>query len=425
MRTANSMQFTEGDLRSAQLQSLSEGRSRVVVVLADDEDIYAIALAAQEWGLTAVGWAWLSLHVAAPSVPENDVTRAIHGFVFLDPYQSEHPGFYAQVRDATTSQFPDASVDRSAPPDRVASRLYDAIMLYSTAIIGNVTDTGGRKMATSMTNVSFEGMTGKIELTAQGDLKESFCAKNYKYGNGSMLETVLLGVFDGTNGIYSPVPGQTVVWSGNTAILPVDIIASPAAFNTMWLLLIAGIAAPLLVAGLVMFVKKKYAELEHLLSMLLSEMVQLVGILCLDLANVATDVATASFALSSDGDGASGTYKVAYGVAACVAVLCTLVAFGFRIRNGYLLHKHLTTVDSERGSRRSFASVVPVDDMDDVATGESTEQLLSRIEWENGQTQRSLIECGIVLMTMMLEGKLSSGSFTTRALALYDTFITI
>jgi hypothetical protein len=174
----------------------------VVVVLSGNGDIYAIALAAQKWGLTAVGWAWLSLHDAAPSVLENDVTRAIHGFVFLDAYQSENPGFYAQVRDATTSQFPDASVDRSAPPDRVASRLYDAIMLYSAAIIGNVTDTGGRKMATSMMTVSFEGMTGLIELTAQGDLNESFCAKNYKYGNDSKLETVLLGAFDAINGIY-------------------------------------------------------------------------------------------------------------------------------------------------------------------------------------------------------------------------------
>jgi hypothetical protein len=80
-----------------------------------------------------------------------------------------------------------------------------------------------------MMNLSFEGMSGRVELDEHGDLKESISAMNYVIQSGGTMRGRRIGVYDAPSRRYLPVHNSTVVWPGNVLATPADMAASPTA----------------------------------------------------------------------------------------------------------------------------------------------------------------------------------------------------
>jgi hypothetical protein len=84
-------------------------------------------------------------------------------------------------------------------------------------------------------------------------------------------------VFDGATQVYSPFQNSTISWPGRSRVVPVDVAPSSASFSTTWLLVGSAAAATVVVAGLLICVRKKYKGLQHLMFMLFSEVVEITG----------------------------------------------------------------------------------------------------------------------------------------------------
>jgi hypothetical protein len=122
-----------------------------------------------------------------------------------------------------------------------------------------------------MMNISFGGMTGRVELDENGDMKESIQAVNYFIGKDGAMQSGIMGVFDGHQ--YSAVRNSSVIWPGGAGTTPVDSAPAESAstFNTAWLLAAAGAVTFVVVGGLFAFVRKRHAHLQAIMMMLFTE----------------------------------------------------------------------------------------------------------------------------------------------------------
>jgi hypothetical protein len=386
----------------SQLDLVSIAGLRVVFVMAFGPDVLRVALAAKKRGMLVQGWAWLGLDTVAgadasgidrPESPEA-AKAAMQAWVYFEPYNAAPAAFFARARAATRANFPqqfddDAQLDALATP--FAAKMYDAVMLYAMAVGSSSSRRlSGRHLAQVMMNMSFDGMSGRVELDEHGDLEESISAMNYVAQSGGTMRGRRIGVYDAPSRRYSPVQNDTVVWPGNVHAVPADMAASSTAhgFDTVWLLLGAGATAVVVVSGLVVLIRRRHAHLQAVLMMLLTETGMLVLSISMALGNLATDGIVCNSLLRGDLRVSTPIYTASYVVLLSFGVVVTVLSVGYRLRNARLMHAQLQRVVPHGRA---------------VATGEAQRQA-QQSEWELVQTHRTKVTLSLSLASVAAQG---------------------
>ena len=277
MQAPMTLNVESGSLNAKQLDSIATSNLRVVFAMANRHEVLRVALAAKGRGMVAQGWAWLGLDtVAGAEVPAIDnlesteaAKAAMHGWVYFEPHNAAPAAFFDHVAAATRANFPDQFGSLAQKLDALstpfAANMYDAVMLYAIAVGSNASQRlNGRPVVLAMMNISFDGMTGRVELDTSGDMKESIRAMNYVLESNGTICGRQIGVCNGLSPRYSPLVNYKVVWPGGVQELPSDLAVAPAsqAFNTSWLLVGACATALVVMIGLAVLVRRKKAHLQ-------------------------------------------------------------------------------------------------------------------------------------------------------------------
>jgi hypothetical protein len=254
-----------------------------------------------------------------------------------------------------------------------------------------------------MMNISFEGMTGRVELDSSGDMKESIGVMNYVLESNGTMRGREIGVCNWLSPRYSPRVNNTVVWPGGVQELPSDFAVTPASqgFNTSWLLVGACAAALVVMLGLAVLVRRKKAHLQAILLMLLTEVGQLVFSECMAIANLATDGIVFGRMLRGDLQASSEIYTAAYATILCFGIVSTALSFGYRLRNACLVRTHLQ-------------GLVPQGEA--LATKEAHRQARQH-EWELVQTHRTKVTLSLALLSVVAQGAPAKHLVRVRASA--------
>ena len=281
METNVLVHFAPGNFPDAELERI-EAVGRVVLVLAKSADLVAIAVAARRAGLTTEGWAWMGLdevHGAdrrAALAAQEDARLALDGWIYFEPHAIVPPDFNDRVRDATNSKFPHAG---NFSQSTFAANMFDSILLFASAVGLHPSELhDGRLLVRSMMNVSVQGMTGLVRLDENGDMLEQLHAVNYLRTEHGQMESIVVGVLNRSLAapLYAPIPNVVITWPGRSRKVPPEV-APGTTFNTTWLLVGSGSAGVIVVIGLLVCVRKNYKDLQHLMFMLFSEVVEITG----------------------------------------------------------------------------------------------------------------------------------------------------
>jgi hypothetical protein len=386
----------------SQLDKVSAAGLRVVFVIAFGPDVLRVALAAKRRGMLVQGWAWLGLDTVAGAdgfalhqLESSEAAKAaMQAWVYFEPSNVAPTAFFDRARAATRANFPhpfddDAQLDALSTP--FAANMYDAIMLFTMAIGSNTSRRlNGRHLAQVMMNMSFDGMSGRVELDERGDMKESISAMNYVVQSGGTMHGRRIGVYDAPSRRYSPVQNATVFWPGNVHTVPADMVASPIeqGFDTMWLLVGAGATAVVVMSGLVVAVRRKRAHLQAILTMLLTETGMMVLSICMALGNLATDAIVCRGLLRGDLRVSTMLYTASYVVLLCFGVVVTVLSIGYRLRNARLMHAQLRQVAPQGHA---------------VTTSEARRQA-QQSEWELVQIHRTKVTLSLSLASVAAQG---------------------
>ena len=104
-----------------------------------------------------------------------------------------------------------------------AANLYDSIMLYAhgatTSLAHGVPLSEGAEVVARLKNVSFEGMTGRVQLDSRGDMLASLAIQNTRRQQASM-SSELVAVYDAIERKYRP--RAAIEWPGGTSMTPSD-----------------------------------------------------------------------------------------------------------------------------------------------------------------------------------------------------------
>ena len=362
------VQFTSGAFDTGELGRVAEARMRVIVVLACSLDVVTVALAAKDRGMLEAGHAWLGLDTiagaeefAADGPKATEVSKAaLHGWVYFQPSNVAPAAFFDRVREATRARFPaqpgsgDGYAEALSSP--FAANMYDAVMLYAVAVASSPSrQPNGEQAAEAMRNVSFDGMTGRVALDENGDMKESIRAMNYLLGANGTMRSDQIGVYDGSSRMGSVAPSRTIMWPGAVLIVPLDVYVerTAAGFSTSWVSMGAASGMLVLLAATLAFLKKRYGSLRDLLVMVFTEVADLVGSVCMDLANVATDWITCYLVLSGTIQVPSRLFKATYAATAALGTVAAVVSVGYRVRNVLLVRQHVEALAAEQAAPQS------------------------------------------------------------------------
>jgi hypothetical protein len=371
-----SIRFDPRKFDRSELSRVASSLVRVVVVQARPADVLDVALAARENGMIAVGYAWLGFESTEPfesveGSPELQTTTklsdALQGWLFLSQMSSVSQSFLDRVRAARTPIVGDPFVD---DVDLHAAYLYDSIMLYARAagqmLRAKQSLSNGPAVVEEMKSVSFQGMTGLVQIDSRGDRLQSVQTENVVLNAAGALERTRVGVFDASSQKYMTEAGRTVVWPGGATTIPVDTVPVEAAFNTIWILVGCIIGAAIIV-GLVILLLKRFSErFKHFFGTLVTftpltamlffrrfaalravhqvfEAAKQISSTLSEAADFVTDAVSFQRAVVSNSlDGGyqlSTTYKVAYSCVFATSVVSSVVSFIYRMIQGRKLVK--------------------------------------------------------------------------------------
>jgi hypothetical protein len=178
---------------------------------------------------------------------------------------------------------------------------------------------------------------------------------------------------------------MAIVWPGGLLDVPTDMAQG---FDTLWLLVGAGATAVVVVSGLVVAVRRKRAQLQAILMMLLTETGMLVLSICMALGDLATDAIVCNSLLRGDLRVSTPIYTASYVVLLCFGVVVTVLSIGYRLRNARLMHAQLQQVAPQGRA---------------VATGEAHRQA-QQSEWELVQTHRTKVTLTLSLASVAAQG---------------------
>ena len=391
----------------SQLDGISTTGLRVVCVMANGPDVLRVALAANARGMLVQGWAWLGLDTVAgaemsaiPNLESIEAAKAaLHAWIYFEPDNTATVAFFDRVRAATRADFPlhtddPQTAERNALSTPFAANMYDAVVLYAMAIGIGRNSSGplnGRDLVKAMRNVSFDGMTGRVEIDENGDMKESIRAMNYLLGSDGAMRGRQIGVYSAPSGRYSPLESHTIVWPGGSGAAPIDSAEPPSSFNTAWVLVGAGAAAAMLVGGLALLVRRRYAHLQVIFSMLFTEVSELAATFCLDAADLVTDGVACFRLVNGDFKVPNEGYRMAYAAIFCFGVAGTVLSVGYRFRSALLVRDQLQAQARQPGHTTTLGEA------------RQAEQLFL---WELLQLHRTKVAAALSLMTAGLQGVL-------------------
>jgi hypothetical protein len=363
------------------------------------------ALAAKDRGMLEAGWAWLGLDTVsgadafAADGPESAeaAKAAMNGWVYFAPSNTAPAAFFDRVREATRAHFspqPGGDVGHEdALSSPFAANMYDAVMLYALALAA-ATDLGrspnGEFVAKAMRNVSFDGMTGRVELDENGDMRESIGAMNSVLESDGAVHGRQVGVYSGLSRRYSPTWNNTVVWPGGVWTVPTDsaLMSTAEGFNTSWMLVGAAATSLVVIGGLVILVRRRRKQLQAILLMLLTEVGQLIFSICVAIANLATDGIVFDLLLHGDLKVSSEIYTAAYATILCFGVVATALSMGYRIRNAHMVRTQLQQLSPH--CKASAAS--------------AAHRQAQQHEWELVQTHRTKVTLSLSLTSIAAQG---------------------
>jgi hypothetical protein len=147
-------------------------------------------------------------------------------------------------------------------------------MLYAVAAGKHLDElSNGTLIVNAMRSASFAGMTGRVELDGDGDMKESIRAMNYLLkSDEKQMHGSQIGVHDALSRRYSPLQNVEVTWPGGLRVVPVDrVVADGLQVDTKWIFVGAGSTSVVVVGGLVILVRHKHAHLQAIMVMLFTE----------------------------------------------------------------------------------------------------------------------------------------------------------
>jgi len=244
----------------------------------------------------------------------------------------------------------------------------------------------------AMTSVSFDGMTGRVELDENGDMKESICALNYVLGIDEAMHGRMIGVVEGLSGRYLPLQNGTVSWPGNVHSTPADFAEElHEEFNTAWLLVGASVSALVVVIGVVVLVWRNRRRLQAIILMLLTEVSQLVLSGCMALANLITDGIVFDTLLHGGHKISTEIYTAAFATVLCFGFITTALSFGYRIHN----------------ARRIQAQLHQLDPRAQAVAAEQAHRQAKQYQWELLQTDRTKVTLSLSIMTLIAQGALA------------------
>jgi hypothetical protein len=138
-------------------------------------------------------------------------------------------------------------------------------------------------------------------------------------------------------------------------------------------------------------VRKRHADLEAIMVMLLTEMGMLVFAICTALANLVTDGIVFSHLLHGDFKVSNEAYTAAYATLLCFAVVATALSLGYRIRNARLVKAQLQQLG-------------PPGQPVAASSASAARRQLQQHEWELVQTHRTKVTLSLSLMTVAAQG---------------------
>ncbi len=119
--------------------------------------------------------------------------------------------------------------------------------------------------------------------------------------------------------------------------------------------------------------------------MLLRQVSELVGSVCLAIADLLTDAL--AYARLRSGE-IENVYRAAYAVVLCFGVVTTVLSLGYRLRNARLMRAYVL----EHGNQDQKASV------------SATRKQAQQHEWELAQTQRTKTIASLALLSIVAQG---------------------
>jgi ABC-type branched-subunit amino acid transport system substrate-binding protein len=237
------IRFSPGRFEAADLQRIAIGRLRVVFVLGLAADVAKIALAAHDSGMTNAGWAWIGVNVPGAeyaNTSQIDIAKvSLDGWLYIEPTTAAPPQFFDMVRNR--SSLFNVSYRANEKTHVFAASLYDAVILFAhaaTVMIDRNESLGdGRSVVAAMMNVSFDGMTGWVQLDKNGDLRSSTRVMNYILIPSIGMKSVAVARFDAKTQRFVTVDSSPSIrstdafskiqWPGRSQDTPVDRVAPP------------------------------------------------------------------------------------------------------------------------------------------------------------------------------------------------------
>ena len=151
------------------------------------------------------------------------------GWIFFNvalPKQDQLEDFASDVKNLNRIVFNVTTDSKLSAHDEGLLALHDAIMLYAHAVTAMLSQGGdlrdGKEMTAAVRNTTFTGVGGSlVALDSNGDRVESYEVMNYVQGEGDVMISVAVGMFNSTQGHYRAYARQ-VVWPGNTLEVPTD-----------------------------------------------------------------------------------------------------------------------------------------------------------------------------------------------------------
>ena len=214
--------FEPGSPKPPMLREIKRSGNRIVILIAYDQDLEAVALSARTEGMSR-GWAWVL------SRQDSATALWLQGWLFLQPLlpRDGMQDFAEQVSDYTKSSF-NISLDVSSVDLTYSIALHNAIMLYAHAATKVLVEGGdlrdGEAVTKAVRSTTFKGVGGiEVALNARGDRIESYEVINYVLEANGTLGSVLVGVYNCTLEQYEAY--KAVVWPGNTTEVPADYIS--------------------------------------------------------------------------------------------------------------------------------------------------------------------------------------------------------
>ena len=404
-----SQQLRPGAPPSHVLEPILAMRTTVVMVMARQMDLMHIALAARDMGMMTEGYAWLGLDSVGEAFQEAlnpkhsrlpaGAEYALNGWVYFVAYSGAPASFYKSVLEATRSDFPQFFDGFELDPV-YASSLYDAILLYATAVYNNpaAQDDASRMVDTMINNVSFEGILGRVDIDAKGDMIQSISVWNIWLSADGIMVQHEVGLFNGTTQKMTETSFTgSFFWPGGMREAPMDSALSQESFTSIRVLIGCLCGAAGLVVVLVVLIKHFSERFKHFLNTLVFEVIKNILTLCTEGADFSTDAISFHRAvLANSLDGAyqlSKQFKIAYSCFFASAVIASLLSFVYR---GYYIYWKLLKAAMSQ-SEDQFSQPLGIQE------SSSKDAMLAKLRWEAEKQKRDLVGNLVTLLTAAFE----------------------